>query len=271
MRTKLALAAVLLPLLAAAVPLLPQTGAVPGGEVVRGTVGYVYDGDTVRVDLEGAGNRRVRLIGVDCPELDDDREPVRFLAFAAKRFTHGRLIRRTVALIPGPQAEDAYGRLLAFIEMEDGTDFNEILVREGFAHAFLKFPFDEARRKRLKAAEAEARAAKRGLWREDPYPVVAASDAGSRLGEIVTVRFRCAGVAARSGLRILSAEGASFEAVIPGAVLKVLPGPLDFQGRSLETTGLVEEFRGRPQIMIGVPLQLRRIGAPGDRRPRSGG
>ncbi len=234
-----------------------QPGPAPGGERLAGAVTYVFDGDTIRVRLDGGGDRRVRLIGVDCPELADDRETVRFLAFTARRYTHTRLVRQRVGLIFGPEREDAYGRLLAFVEMEDGTIFNETLVRAGFASAFLKFPFDESLRKRLKAAETEARRAGRGLWRKEPYPVVEAGEAGSRPGEIVTVRFRCARSSERSRLRILAAEGSGFEAVIPAAVLKALPGSLDFKGRTLEATGLVEEFRGRPQIMIGVPSQLR--------------
>ncbi|MCK7469741.1 MAG: thermonuclease family protein [Desulfomicrobium escambiense] len=94
-------------------------------------------------------------------------------------------------LLPGPEERDDYGRLLAFVRTEAGEIFNVTLVREGFAHAFLKFPFDEALRKELRAAESEAREAGRGLWREEPYPVVAAADAGRRVGEVLTVRFRC--------------------------------------------------------------------------------
>lgn len=255
------LAALLIP--AAARTLAFQSGPGPAAETLRGTVVYVYDGDTIRVRLDdGGGDRRVRLIGVDCPELDDDREAVRFLSFVAKRFALTRLMKKNVGLVLGPENQDAYGRLLAFVEMEDGTVFNETLVREGFAWAYLKFPFDEAWRTRLKEAEADARGAERGLWRKEPYPVVEPGEAGSRLGEVVTVRFRCARSSERSRLRILAAEGAEFETVIPAAVLKALPGSLDFKGRTLEATGFVEEFRGRPQIMIGVPSQLRRIDGP---------
>lgn len=245
--------------LIAAGPLAPQFNVKPAGETLRGTVSQVFDGDTIRVRLDGGGDMKVRLIGVDCPELDDDREEVRFLSFVARRFTHTRLIKKRVVLVPGPERQDAYGRLLAFVRLEDGRIFNEILVREGFAFAFLKYPFDEGLRRRLRAAESEARAAERGLWRKEPYPVVEAADAGRRLGEIVTVRFRCARSFERSGHRVLEAAGAVFEAVIPAAVLKTLPGSLDFKGRRIEATGLVEDFRGRPQIMIGVPIQIRRV------------
>jgi DNA/RNA endonuclease YhcR with UshA esterase domain len=36
-------------------------------------------------------------------------------------------------------------------------------------------------------------------------------------------------------------------------------GSLDFSGRTIEATGLVELYKGRPQIMIGVPVRLKRV------------
>jgi len=228
-------------------------------EALTGIISAVYDGDTLRVRLAGQPDERVRLIGVDAPELDDARERVRLMAFLAKRFTFTRLFRTTVELLPGPEKRDAYGRLLAFVRTADGEMFNETLVREGYAFAYLKFPFGEAWRKKLKDAEDSARQSGRGLWKREPYPVIPAPEAGRHLGEIVTVRFRCARTFKRGSVRILEAEGAEFEAVIPLDVLKMFPGSLDFGGRTVEATGLVELYKGRPQVMIGVPAQVRRI------------
>jgi micrococcal nuclease len=230
-----------------------------GDEPLKGTVITVYDGDTVKVRLDGRRDERVRLIGVDSQELDDAREPVRLMAFLAKRFTSSRLLRSAVELLPGPEKRDDYGRLLAFIRTADGDIFNVILVREGFAFAFLRFPFDESLRKEFKAAEAEARRAGRGLWKKEPYEVIEAAEAGRRVGEILTVRFRCLRSFKRSGFHLLEADGAAFDAAIPQEVFRTLPGPLDFEGRRLEATGFVELYKGRPQIMIGLPVQLQRL------------
>ena len=228
----------------------------PAGEDLRGTVIAVYDGDTIRVRPEGRKAETVRLIGVDSPELDDPREPVRLLAFLAKRFAFGRLYQREVELLPGPEARDAYGRLLAFVRTDDGKIFNVALVRDGYAYAFLKFPFDEGLRKELRAAEAEAREAGRGLWRKEPYPVIAAEEAGRRVGALVTVEFRCLRSIRRGGFQVLEAERGAFEAVIPLEIYRSLAGSLDLAGRTVEATGLVELYKGRPQIMIGVAAQL---------------
>jgi micrococcal nuclease len=236
---------------------LPAPGAAE--DVLRGTVTAVTDGDTVRVRLEAGRDERVRLIGVDSPELDDAREKVRFLAFLAKRFAFSRLYRAPVELLPGPEARDAYGRLLAFVRTSDGEIFNVTLVREGYATAFLKFPFDEALRRTLKAAETEARQAGRGLWAREPYPVATAAEAGPRVGEVLTARFRCLRIVKRSGFCLLEADGAAFDAAVPLEVFRTLPGPLDLAGHTIEATGLVELYHGRPQIVIGLPVQLKRI------------
>jgi micrococcal nuclease len=237
----------------------PAAAPASGQETLRATVTTVYDGDTVKVRIAGRHDERVRLIGVDSPELDDSRENVRLMAFLAKRFAFQRLYQAQVELLPGPEARDSYGRLLAFVRTADGGIFNVTLVREGYATAFLRFPFDEKLRKELKAAETEARQAGRGLWGREPYPLIQASEAGRRVGEVLTVRFRCLRSYTRGGFRLLEADGAAFDAAIPLDVFHSLPGPLDFDGRTVEATGLVELYKGRPQIVIGVPIQIKRI------------
>jgi micrococcal nuclease len=255
--------------IAAAILIPVSSLSAPFEELLRGTVTVIYDGDTVRVRLAGQKDERVRLIGVDSPELDDAREQVRLMAFLAKRFTFTRLFQSTVDLLPGPEKRDVYGRLLAYIRTANGEMFNETLVREGYAHAYLKFPFDETWKTRLKEAESAARQAGRGLWKKEPYPVIEAPEAGRHIGEILTVRFHCRRSFKRSGFHILEADGAEFDAAIPLEVFKSLPGSLDFSGRTIEATGLVELYERRPQVMIGVPVQLKRNDTLAGAKPRS--
>jgi len=236
----------------------PAPAASPG-RTLKGTVTSVIDGDTVRVKLAVGGTETVRLIGVNSQELDDARENVRLMAFLVNRFASSRLYQQKVELLPGPEARDGYGRLLAFVRLADGELFNVTLVREGYAFAFLKFPFDEALKNELKAAEAEARRAGRGLWGREPYPLISAAEAGRAVGRLFIVRFRCLRSYRRGGFRLLEAEGAAFDAAVPLDVFRALPGSLDFEGRTLEATGLIELYKGRPQIVVGLPAQLKSI------------
>jgi micrococcal nuclease len=232
----------------------------PAGSLA-GTVTYVYDGDTVKIRLDSGEETKVRLIGVDAPEYDAPQESARLSAFLARRFAYSRLYQKPVRLTLDEQKTDVYGRLLAYIWTDDRTMFNEILIREGYASAYLKFPFDEAIEKRLREAEAEARRAERGLWRVKPWPVVGPADARGRLGQVVTVRFHCVRCFKRGQFRVLAPDEGEFEAVIPTDVMVALPGSLDFERRVLEVTGLIEEFKARPQIMIGLPLQVKIVGS----------
>lgn len=150
--------------------------AARGGEAA--VVAHVVDGDTVRVRL-GAREVTVRLLGVDTPELHDRRDrraAAQPFAYEAAAFTRRALSGRTVHLrYDSTQRIDRYGRTLAYVFLADGTCFNRELVRQGYARAYLRFPFDE--REQFAADEQAARAAGRGLWAQ-----AASDDSGAVVG-----------------------------------------------------------------------------------------
>lgn len=155
--------------------------AAPPAERQTGRVVRVGDGDTVTVQL-GERRERVRLIGVDAPELhaspklDRDaarsrrsRHDIQADGARSHAFTKRRLLGRTVALERDVEARDRYGRLLAYVWLEDGTLFNVELVREGWAQTLTKPP-NVRHADALLAAQRAARAARRGLWAERGAP-----------------------------------------------------------------------------------------------------
>lgn len=125
-------------------------------EVFDAVVVAVHDGDTISVRT-GATTRRLRLIGIDCPEV---RQP---FSARAKRFTSDLVFGRTVR-VEG-HGLDRYDRLLARVRV-DGTDVNEALVRAGMAWQYAFGTPDLV----LAEAERTARASRTGLW-ADPDPV----------------------------------------------------------------------------------------------------
>jgi micrococcal nuclease len=127
----------------------------------------VVDGDTILLD----GDERVRLIGVDTPELHRPNTPVQFYAREASAFTRRLVEHRRVRLefdrthpSDGYPRRDKYGRTLAYVYLGDGTFVNLEIVRRGYGFAYTRFPFrylDEFR-----AAERAARESGAGLWAE---------------------------------------------------------------------------------------------------------
>ena len=238
----------------------------------RATVVAVYDGDTVKVRFADGGERRVRLIGIDSPEIGDAREDVRFMAYVAKRFAFLKLYRREVRLSYDFQLEDKYGRLLAFLSTDEGMLFNELILREGFAVRFRAFPFDAGLMKRFEAAEDEARRGERGLWRRGDPPSVSPAEAAAHLGELASVAMTCASIGKRRPFVVLQPPGGEMEVLVPERRLSDFPGLEAMAGKSIIVRGLIEEFGGRTQIMVDVPLQIREA-APGraiDRALRPG-
>ncbi len=117
----------------------------------------VVDGDTV--DL--ADRRRLRLVGIDTPELGRDRgaEP---LAAEARRALSG-LAGKTVGVVYSPERRDRYGRWLAHLFLNDGTNVQRWMLRRGLASALFLSPspqFQDC----YAEAERQARKERRGLW-----------------------------------------------------------------------------------------------------------
>lgn len=154
--------------------------AAPRDGDVRGPVTAVTDGDTVVVALQGR-SERVRLLGVDAPELHDspklerdatrsgrDRATIQALGARARRALAAEVDGRTVSLETDAEARDRYGRLLAWVWRDDGVLVNEALVRGGWARLYT-VPPNLRHVARLRAAQEEARRAGRGLWAPEAH------------------------------------------------------------------------------------------------------
>ena len=116
-------------------------------DALAANVVRVVDGDTVDVVFANGSGARVRLLGVDTPEVFSPNVPNEFGHVSdttcldrwgerAAEFATESLEGRVVRVIPGEGAErDAAGRLLAFIYV-DGRDFNITLVGRGYGRVF---------------------------------------------------------------------------------------------------------------------------------------
>ena len=128
----------------------------------------VTDGDTIHVTYQGR-DERVRLIGVDTPEVSWYGGKAECFGQEAGLYTRGRLDGRTVRLEFDMDLRDRYGRLLAYVYVGDEL-FNLTLVQLGYA-ASDPVPPDTARAAAFADAEREAKAAGRGQWSACPSSI----------------------------------------------------------------------------------------------------
>jgi len=131
----------------------------PAAPVVR-----VVDGDTVDVRLDGQVVR-LRLIGIDTPEIVDPREPVQCFGREASAKAHELLDGQTVTLEADSTQDDVdrYGRRLRYIWLPDGRLFNQEMIGQGYAFEYTyRVPYKY--QAEFKQTEREAREAQRGLW-----------------------------------------------------------------------------------------------------------
>lgn len=131
----------------------------PIRETSRCQIERIVDGDTVVCRGQG----RVRLIGVDTPELS--QEP--YGRLAAEALAELVPVETDVDLEPDIERRDPYGRLLAYVWAEDRL-VNWMLLREGWA-VVLTYPPNVQYVDGFTAAQEAARQDRAGLWALDAF------------------------------------------------------------------------------------------------------
>ena len=135
----------------------------PSGSAVAGDpvpVVSVPDGDTIVVRV-GEGTARVRVLGIDTPEIGRKE----CYAVEAAREARALVQGRTVLLTADPTQDDRdrYGRLLRHVALADGRSMAEVLIAGGYGS---EYTYDRpyAGRAAHRAAQAAAREARLGIW-----------------------------------------------------------------------------------------------------------
>lgn len=128
----------------------------------------VIDGDTVDVEI-GGKKETLRLIGIDTPETVDPRKSIQCFGKEASTKARELLNDQKVRIeADSSQGErDKYGRLLRYIFIQNGTNFNEYMIKEGYAHEYTYQSNPYKYQQQFKNAEREARDNGKGLWAAD--------------------------------------------------------------------------------------------------------
>lgn len=122
----------------------------------------VVDGDTLIIDYNGT-EERVRLIGVDTPEsVHPNEEKNTEFGKKASEFSKNYLENKEVTLEFDVQERDQYGRLLAYVYLNN-VMYNKTLLQEGYAK-IATYPPNVKYVDDFTAIQEEARNNKKGLW-----------------------------------------------------------------------------------------------------------
>lgn len=129
-------------------------------------VSKISDGDTFYVKTKNSEEIKIRLIGIDAPESRNVGIKVRkeYFGKEAKIFVTNLLKNKKVKLTFDVQKIDRYGRVLAYVYLENGVFLNHYLVENGIA-VVSTFPPNVKFVEIFTRAEKSARNKKLGLWK----------------------------------------------------------------------------------------------------------
>ena len=127
--------------------------AVSSGNFVAEVIS-LSDGDTFKILYKGK-TEKVRLLDIDCPENSQPYGEV------AKEFVKDLCLDKKVLIKP-QEKRDQYGRILAYVFVDDTLNINAALVKAGLA-----WNYKYSKNKEFKALQREARKDRKGLWADD--------------------------------------------------------------------------------------------------------
>ena len=132
---------------------------------------HIIDGDTIDVLVENNKKLRIRLLGIDTPELKQ------YFGHESSSYLKKILNGKSVRIISNPDknkpyTQGYYKRIIGKVLL-NGVDINLEMIKKGMAWHFKKYkknqPLDESRS--YNEAESKARKKNIGLWSEDnPLP-----------------------------------------------------------------------------------------------------
>ena len=142
----------------------------PGLEVETVQVAEIFDGDTVRLE----DGRRVRLVGINTPEVAHRGKPAEPLAEVAKDQLQVLLNKRPIRLLVGQDSHDHYGRVLGHLFDAEGNSIIASLLQQGAGFQVAIVPnlrYVDC----YQQAQRQAREQKLGVWGHAFYEAIPAT------------------------------------------------------------------------------------------------
>ena len=214
----------------------------------------VIDGDTLILN----DGRHLRLIGINTPELPHDHKPGEPGALAARQELT-RLISQAgnkLAIRPGAETQDRYGRLLAHTFLPDGPSITASLLSQGLGFP-VTIPPNTWQQGCYRRSAEQARTKRLGVWGMSYWQPLNAA----RLKRSTTGFRRVIGVVEHVGQSrqaIWLDFPGDFAVRIPRKDLAYFPDQNwnQWQGRRVEVSGWIYLAQGKPQMTIHHPGHL---------------
>lgn len=103
----------------------------------------VHDGDTLNaISLEDSKRLKIRLMGVDTPEVDFMNASQGEVALAARDFLASMIPEDRVVTLSDDSQVDKHGRILGRI-LVGNTDLNEEMLKHGWGYIYFIYPFEK--------------------------------------------------------------------------------------------------------------------------------
>ncbi|MGD2249799.1 MAG: thermonuclease family protein [Candidatus Methanofastidiosia archaeon] len=222
----------------------------------------VYDGDTITLST----GEQVRLIGIDAPELSEPGGDI------SRDYLACLVLYKEITLVKGDENTDSYERLLRYVYV-NGVCINEEMIRTGYAEARY---IPEENRELYIELEIEAETSRLALWKctvfqprlvdwDSDIPVISWRNAGKYYNQYVIVKGTIVDTY-NSGdvcfLHFHTEWKTHFSVVIFACDIPGFPVTPDvyYQGKTVYIIGVIQEYKGSPEIIVKTPDQIRVLG-----------
>lgn len=218
-------------------------------------VDHISDGDTLRLD----DGRKLRLIGINTPELGTENRPPQPLASDAATGLRALLPPGSEVLLRyDVEREDRHGRVLAHVYTRSGMNTSAALLERGLG-SVVAIPPNLWNQACYQAAERVGRQARRGIWQVPGYIVDAAQLASDASGYRMlsgTVRHvtRTRGFVELAVGNVTVTISEDDRRYFDAAVFN--KAPVYWQGRRIEARGWLHRHNGRLYLRVRHPASL---------------
>ena len=231
----------------------------------KAIVKWVYDGDTLLVtDLNGSNKRKIRIIGVNTPEVKHHQQKAQL--YGAKAREELRVLIKDsnyqIFLEFDKEKRDRYKRDLAHVYLNDGTNISEWLLEQGFAKT-LVIPPNIKYANCYKSAERLAQQDKKRLWKLKGNRVKKARELKSHSKGYVRLAGKITDVKRQKKSLVLELDSESKKPIklrIKKKHLKYFEGlkPNELINQDVIVSGILKNKKGNRTIYLSHSIQLER-------------